>query len=210
MSNCIQEYLKRASKSKKKSYGSHLRDYFKVMGFNPDTYVKEARDFKEDILDYLYKINKPETPPSTTKSKINALKQMFKYYGISPDSDWWRYEVVKNIRGSKARTPKYIPTYNELKIIMAHSGRGLWYTEAFFLAGLHENIYMEISGLPPKNLLSYFPNFEENADKIVFGSDWPGIRSIRNNIEDIKVLPLSNQTIEKILGLNAMTLLGLK
>ena len=69
---------------------------------------------------------------------------------------------------------------------------------------------MEISGLPPKNLLNYFPDLEENADKIVFGSDWPGIRSIKDNIEGVRALPLSNSTVEKILGLNAMKLLGLK
>ncbi len=100
--------------------------------------------------------------------------------------------------------------FPDLKIIMAHSGRGLWYKEAFFLAKLHENVFMEVSGLPPKNLLRYFPDLEENADKVLFGSDWPGLRSIKDNIEDVKALPLENSTKEKILGLNAAKLLGLK
>ncbi len=69
---------------------------------------------------------------------------------------------------------------------------------------------MEVSGLPPKNLLRYFPDLEENADKVLFGSDWPGLRSIKDNIEDVKALPLENSTKEKILGLNAAKLLGLK
>jgi predicted TIM-barrel fold metal-dependent hydrolase len=100
--------------------------------------------------------------------------------------------------------------FPELKIIMAHSGRGLWYKQAFFLAKLHENVYMEVSGLPPKNLLKYFPDLEENAEKVLFGSDWPGIRSIKQNIEDVKALPLNKSTKEKVLGLNAAKLLGLK
>jgi predicted TIM-barrel fold metal-dependent hydrolase len=100
--------------------------------------------------------------------------------------------------------------FPDLKIVMAHSGRGLWYKEAFFLARLHKNIYMEISGLPPKNLLRYFPDLEEIADKVIFGSDWPGIRSIENNIKEVKALPLKKSTIEKILGLNAMDLLKMR
>ncbi|MEE9151136.1 MAG: amidohydrolase family protein [Thermoplasmata archaeon] len=100
--------------------------------------------------------------------------------------------------------------FPDLKIIMAHSGRGLWYKEAYFLSKLHENVYMEVSGLPPKNLLRYFPDLEENSNKVLFGSDWPGIKSIKENIEDVKALPLNESTIEKVLGLNAVELLGLK
>ncbi|UCE38096.1 MAG: amidohydrolase [Thermoplasmata archaeon] len=100
--------------------------------------------------------------------------------------------------------------FPDLKIIMAHSGRGLWYKEAFFLSRLHKNVYMEISGLPPKKLLSYFPNLEENKDKVIFGSDWPGVASIKDNIDAVNALPLYNSTKEKILSINAKIVLGLK
>ncbi len=99
--------------------------------------------------------------------------------------------------------------FPELTIIMAHSGRGLWYEEAFFLARLRENVYMEISGLPPKNLLRYFPELERLADKVIFGSDWPGAPPIGENIRAIRALPLREETKEKILGGNAARLLGL-
>jgi predicted TIM-barrel fold metal-dependent hydrolase len=91
---------------------------------------------------------------------------------------------------------------------MCHSGRGFWYEEAFLLSRLHKNLYMEISGLPPKRLLTYYPEFERNADKIIFGSDWPGLE-IKANIEDIRNLPLKEASIEKILGGNATRLLNL-
>lgn len=100
--------------------------------------------------------------------------------------------------------------FPKLKIIMAHSGRGLWYEEAFFLARMHENIFMDISGLPPKNLLKYFPDLEYVADKVIFGSDWPGISGIKGNMEDVRKLKLKKETKEKILGGNAAVLLGLK
>lgn len=93
-------------------------------------------------------------------------------------------------------------------IVMAHGGRGLWYETAFFLSRLHPNLYLEISGLPPKNLLKYFPQLEKNIDKVIYGSDWPGIKSVGTNIEAIKQLPLSETSIQKILCQNAARILG--
>jgi len=92
---------------------------------------------------------------------------------------------------------------------MAHSGRGLWYEKAFFLSRLHPNLFLEISGLPPKNLLNYFPDMEKNIDKFIYGSDWPGIKTISSNIEAIKALPLAEESIIKILYGNAARILRL-
>jgi len=94
-----------------------------------------------------------------------------------------------------------------LTLLMVHSGRGVWYNQSFFLARLHPNVYMEIAGLPPRKLLEYFPELERNADKIIFGSDWPGVASIRENIEAVRGLPLLESTKEKILGGNAARIL---
>lgn len=100
--------------------------------------------------------------------------------------------------------------FPDLLLLMAHSGRGLWYEKAFFLSRLHANLYLEISGLPPKNLLNYFPDMEKGIHKFVYGSDWPGIRTISSNIEAIKELPLAKESIRKILYENATRILGLK
>lgn len=100
--------------------------------------------------------------------------------------------------------------FPRLKIIQSHAGRGFWYDRAFFLAGLHENVYMDITGLPPQNLLKYFPDLERNADKIIFGSDWPGIIDIKKNVAAILDLSLSKSTKAKILGKNAAVLLGIE
>ncbi|MFX0116333.1 MAG: amidohydrolase family protein [Candidatus Hodarchaeota archaeon] len=98
--------------------------------------------------------------------------------------------------------------FPDLKILQVHSGRGFWYDRAFFLAKLHRNVYCEIAGLPPQKLLTYFPELEKLADKFIFGSDWPGVPSIKKNIEAIEKLPLKADTKQKILRQNALKILG--
>ena len=97
--------------------------------------------------------------------------------------------------------------FPELTLLMAHGGRGLWYDKALFLSRLHPNLYLEISGLPPKNLLRYFPDMKKNIDKFVYGSDWPGIKNIGSNIKAIRELPLSKSSVKKILYENAAQIL---
>jgi len=120
--------------------------------------------------------------------------------------------VFKNARlkyGDPLHLDEVAVDFPDLTIIQAHGGRGFWYDIAYFLAKRHGNVYIDISGLPPKNLLKYFPDLEEIVDKVVFGSDWPGIASIRDNVEAIKRLPLRAETKRKILGENARRLLRL-
>ena len=120
-----------------------------------------------------------------------------------------------NFRGARLKygNPIHIDDvavdFPELTTIMAHSGRGLWYDTAFLLAQLHGSVYMEITGLPPLKLPAYFPNLERNADKIIFGSDWPALTDIRGNIAAVRSLELSEESKAKILGGNAARVLGL-
>lgn len=99
--------------------------------------------------------------------------------------------------------------FPELRILLSHAGRPFWHSQAEFLARLHKNVYLDIAGLPPKNLLRYLPNTQRLTQKMVFGSDWPGIRSIAQNIADIRALPLPAEGTERILASNAAAILGL-
>lgn len=96
-----------------------------------------------------------------------------------------------------------------LKFIIAHGGRGFWYREAAFLTRAHHNLYIEVSGLPPKKLLNLFPDLEENSHKYIFGSDWPGAPGIKQNLNAIKALAISDEAKDRLLGLNAMEMLNL-
>jgi uncharacterized protein len=99
--------------------------------------------------------------------------------------------------------------FPELVLVQSHSGRPFWYEKSFALARLHRNVYMEIAGLPPQKLLTYFPELERVADKVIYGSDWPGVRTIKENLLAVRGLPLSAGSMEKILGANAARILGL-
>jgi predicted TIM-barrel fold metal-dependent hydrolase len=66
-----------------------------------------------------------------------------------------------------------------------------------------------VAGLPPQRLLTYFPELERLADKVIYGSDWPGVPRIKENLLAIQGLPLSEEAKQKILGGNAARLLRL-
>ena len=55
--------------------------------------------------------------------------------------------------------------FPKLKIILAHGGRPLWMQTAFFLLRRHPNVFLDISGIPPKSLLKYFPRLDEIAQE---------------------------------------------
>jgi predicted TIM-barrel fold metal-dependent hydrolase len=98
--------------------------------------------------------------------------------------------------------------FPKLKILIAHGGRPLWMNTAFFLLRRHPNVYLDISGIPPKALLRYFPRLEEIAHKTLFGTDWPGpgVPSIKKNLDDFRKLPLRKETQQQILSRTALTI----
>ena len=70
-----------------------------------------------------------------------------------------------------------------------------------------ENVYMEVSGLPPQNLLTYFPELERIAHKIIYGSDWPSVPTFKENIEALQDLNINAEAKRMILGENAARIL---
>ena len=95
--------------------------------------------------------------------------------------------------------------FPDLTIIMAHGGRPMWTETAFYLVRAHPNIYLDTSSIPPKRLLEWFPQIEKIADRVLFGSDWPGpgIPGIREELDDMRNLPLSDSFKEKFFVSNA-------
>ena len=69
-------------------------------------------------------------------------------------------------------------------------------------------MHLDISGIPPKQLLTYFPRLEEIAQRTLFGTDWPspGIPDIRKNLEQFQTLDLSAEMKEQVLSKTALAI----
>ncbi|MGH9517269.1 MAG: amidohydrolase family protein [Terriglobales bacterium] len=98
--------------------------------------------------------------------------------------------------------------FPKLKIILAHGGRPLWMQTAFFLLRRHPNVFLDISGIPPKSLLKYFPRLDEIAGKTLFGTDWPGpgVPEVKENLDAFLALPLSQNIQRQILSQTALSI----
>jgi len=99
--------------------------------------------------------------------------------------------------------------FPNLPLILAHAGRPLFMPTAVFLARRHPNVYLDLSGIPPRRLLEYLPRLEEIAGKCLWGTDYPspGVASMRANVEDFTTLPLSEAARQRILWSNAAAIL---
>jgi predicted TIM-barrel fold metal-dependent hydrolase len=117
--------------------------------------------------------------------------------------------------------------FPSLKLIMAHAGF-CWWREAIFLARLHQNISVDISGWQPTLLHNAESEFYQplrtmldtvGQSKILFGSDWPAYRLFKggqkNWVKAFSEAPamqgshtaLSREEINAILSGNAEKLL---
>jgi predicted TIM-barrel fold metal-dependent hydrolase len=94
-----------------------------------------------------------------------------------------------------------------LTVVMAHGGRGWWYDAAASLALLHDNVWIELSGLPPRKLPEYYARFDLRrlARRFIFGTDWPGVPGIGRNARGIAAaLDVADDTLGEVLAGNAL------
>ncbi|HEV2297143.1 MAG TPA: amidohydrolase family protein [Candidatus Acidoferrales bacterium] len=118
------------------------------------------------------------------------------------------FQGARNVYAQPILADDVAVDFPNLVIILAHGGRPLWMNEAFFLVRRHPNMYMDISGIPPQKLMESFPRLEEIADKVLWGTDWPGpgVPAIRGNVETFRGLPISAAAKQRILYDNAARL----
>jgi predicted TIM-barrel fold metal-dependent hydrolase len=96
-----------------------------------------------------------------------------------------------------------------LPIVLIHGGRPFWYDRAAWMLLRHPNVYIGLTGIPAKQILTHFPKLESYPDRFIFGSDWPGTGEIRPAVDKIAGLPLRPDTLEAIFWGNGARLLGL-
>jgi predicted TIM-barrel fold metal-dependent hydrolase len=61
-------------------------------------------------------------------------------------------------------------------------------------------VYLELSGIPPRKLLEYFPRISEIGDRVLWGTDWPspGVEDLKRNLDDFLALPLPDELKDRI------------
>ena len=95
--------------------------------------------------------------------------------------------------------------FRSLDIVLAHGGRGWWYDAAAFLALSNERVWVELSGLPPSRLQTYYArhSWARLTRRMIFGTDWPGIPGIAINARAVAALCPDDETRDLVLAGNA-------
>lgn len=101
--------------------------------------------------------------------------------------------------------------FRHLDVVLAHGGRGWWYDAAAFLALTNEHVWIELSGLPPSRLQTYYArhSWPRLTRRMIFGTDWPGIPGIAANARAVAALCPDHETARLVLAGNAMRVYGL-
>jgi len=127
---------------------------------------------------------------------------------------------------SQDANPKYLKSivqdFEMVQVILAHVGcyssrsPGIWFDEALELGKENENVWFDIAAVPYVVTREKFIDAIRRTvglDRVLFGSDYPAVSgaSIESMIAEVKTSEyLTEEEKEKILGLNAMRLLGLQ
>jgi predicted TIM-barrel fold metal-dependent hydrolase len=100
-----------------------------------------------------------------------------------------------------------IRDFPTLDVVLAHGGRGWWYDAAAFLALSNDNVWIELSGLPPKRLPEYYSRYDLGrlARRWIFATDWPGVPGTAQNARAVAGLGLPDETVTAVLGGNALS-----
>ena len=96
--------------------------------------------------------------------------------------------------------------FPDLQVVLAHGGRGWWYDAAAFLAVSRPNVWIELSGLPPKRLPEYYARFDLGrlARRWIYATDWPGVPVRRPTPAPSPSLGLPDDVVPLVLGGNAL------
>jgi uncharacterized protein len=102
--------------------------------------------------------------------------------------------------------------FRRLDWVLAHGGRGWWYDAAAFLALSNEHVWIELSGLPPTRLQTYYSrhSWTRLTRRMIFATDWPGIPGIARNARAVAQLLPDDETRDLVLAANAVRVYNLK
>ena len=117
-----------------------------------------------------------------------------------------------NAFGDPVALDDVLRDFRSLTLVLAHGGRGWWYDAAAFLALSHDRVWIELSGLPPSRLRDYYArqNWKRLTQRMIFGTDWPGIPGIAANARAVARLMPDEDTAAAVLAGHAQRVYNLK
>ncbi|MBI3450151.1 MAG: amidohydrolase [Acidobacteria bacterium] len=182
-------------------------------------FTKSARDDMNRILDMGIrgiKLHPPHQVFELTDYREKGLKSLETIFSIAQErkvpvmihTGTSIFPGARSRLGDPMGVDDVAIDFPELKVILAHGGRPLWGETAIFLLRRFPNVHMDISGIPPRRLLHYFPRLADFAEKVLYGSDWPapGVPSLREILDGVASIPLPPEARAKIMGGNARRL----
>ncbi len=150
--------------------------------------------------------------PNDYREEESGLKSLESVYEFAIDHNLAVMFHTGTSIFAKARTKYGNPLFLDdvavdfpkLKIVMCHGGRPFWTEEAFFIMRRFRNVWFDISGIPPKKLLEYFPRFSLIAERCVYGSDLPspGVKGLRENFEEFMQVNIDDNLKDLIVKKN--------
>jgi len=95
-----------------------LNQFFKIIGKNPDDYIKKGQTYEEDIKKFQKEIY--DKAPRTISNYLGAVKQFLEEYDVELKNSFWR-KLKSRGKGNKPITQDIIPTLAEIKRMLSHS-----------------------------------------------------------------------------------------
>jgi predicted TIM-barrel fold metal-dependent hydrolase len=104
--------------------------------------------------------------------------------------------------GDPALMSQAVADFPGVQFVLAHGGRGQWYSGAARMALDRANVWLDLAGLPPKRLPDYYTGFDltELAAKWIFGTDWPGVPGVARNARAVAALGLPDDVLAGVLS----------
>lgn len=117
---------------------------------------------------------------------------------------------AQNKYGDPVLLDDMLRDFRSLDVVLAHGGRGWWYDAAAFLALTNPHVWIELSGLPPSRLQTYYArhSWPRLTRRMIFGTDWPDIPGIAANARAVAALMPDDETRELVLSGNAARVYG--
>ena len=115
--NSIEEFLKDKEKRTRINYGWILRQYFREIKQEPETYFKKKRDYQSDV-DSWWRQHLDEVP-KTRNTKLAIVRGLLEDNDVVFGKKYW-LKLRKKRKGSRAATLDRVRTQSEFKTMLMH------------------------------------------------------------------------------------------